>query len=158
MLKWSTLQIHYDNGGTDANEAVEAIFPTALAGTLTLVLYNGGSTATQAAAAVVSDTFTLPNGTAIGTTGFSVASVPTPGLQNGSPDGIAIVCGGTTVAQFLSYEGVLTASTGPAAGMTSMDIGVSEAGATLPLCTVPSLCRQYAAVAMSSLCHDSQQQ
>ena len=33
-----------------------------------------------------------------------------------------------TVVQFLSYEGVMTATNGPAAGMTSVDIGVSEAG------------------------------
>src|SRR5690606_18514971 len=31
------------------------------------------------------------------------------------------------VVQFLSYEGTFTASNGPAAGMTSIDIGVAEA-------------------------------
>src|SRR5262249_37211206 len=35
-----------------------------------------------------------------------------------------------TVIQFLSYEGTFTATNGPAAGMTSTDIGVSEPGST----------------------------
>ena len=35
---------------------------------------------------------------------------------------------GTTVIQFLSYEGTFTATNGPASGMLSTDIGVSENG------------------------------
>ena len=35
---------------------------------------------------------------------------------------------GTTVVEFLSYEGPMTATGGPASGLTSTDIGVSEAG------------------------------
>ena len=34
-----------------------------------------------------------------------------------------------TVIQFLSYEGIIVATDGPAIGMTSVDIGVSEPGA-----------------------------
>ncbi|HEX6162128.1 MAG TPA: DNA/RNA non-specific endonuclease, partial [Vicinamibacterales bacterium] len=49
------------------------------------------------------------------------------GIQNGTSDGIALVRG-ATVIQFLSYEGVVTASNGPAMGLTSTDIGVSETG------------------------------
>jgi hypothetical protein len=47
-------------------------------------------------------------------------------MQNGSPDGLALVDGTGTVIQFLSYEGSFTAVSGPAAGMTSTDIGISE--------------------------------
>ena len=62
---------------------------------------------------------------------LSCSSYPQDGLQNGSPDGIALV-NGTTVVQFLSYEGIFTAlnsPTGtPAAGLESTDIDVAEAG------------------------------
>ena len=53
-----------------------------------------------------------------------------PGIQNGSPDGIALVDAGGSVVQFLSYEGSLTAVGGAADGMTSTDIGVSEASSS----------------------------
>jgi hypothetical protein len=46
--------------------------------------------------------------------------------KNGSPDGIALVNPSGKVIQFLSYEGSFTATNGPALGMTSTDIGVSE--------------------------------
>ena len=49
------------------------------------------------------------------------------GLQNGAPDGVALYNTCTsTVIQFLSYEGVITAADGPAIGMTSVNIGVDE--------------------------------
>ncbi len=41
-----------------------------------------------------------------------------------------VAADGTTVIQFLSYEGVITAVGGPADTMTSTDIGVSEPGTT----------------------------
>jgi hypothetical protein len=50
---------------------------------------------------------------------------PVDGIQNGAPDGVALVQSGVVI-QFLSYEGVMTAVGGPAAGMTSVNIGVSE--------------------------------
>ena len=64
-------------------------------------------------------------------TGPAVAVIDYPastGVQNGSPDGLALVRPDVTVAEFLSYEGVFTAVGGPANGLTSTDIGVSEAG------------------------------
>ena len=51
-------------------------------------------------------------------------------MQNGAPDGIALVDDGGTVIQFLSYEGSFDATDGPANGMTSEDIGVSESSGT----------------------------
>jgi predicted extracellular nuclease len=70
-------------------------------------------------------TGTIPNQQS----GFGTASIsyPSNGIQNGSPDGIALV-NGATVVQFLSYEGSFIATNGPANGMSSTDIGVSEAG------------------------------
>jgi hypothetical protein len=57
---------------------------------------------------------------------------PENGIQNGEDDGLAISYQGTVIAgQFLSWEGVLTATDGPASGLASTDIGVSESSATL---------------------------
>ena len=50
------------------------------------------------------------------------------GIQNGSPDGIALVDPTSTVVQFLTYEGTFTATNGPANGLAGTDIGVSENG------------------------------
>ncbi len=119
-------EIHYDNTGTDEGEAIEIAGPagTDLTG-WSLVLYNGSNGA-------VYDTTTL-NGTIpdFGS-GFGVVfvSYPTNGIQNGSPDGLALVDSGSNVIQFLSYEGTFTAVGGPANGMSSVDIGVSEGSGT----------------------------
>ena len=116
-------EIHYDNVGTDANEAIEIEGPagTSLAG-WTIVLYNltGGAVySTQAL------TGTIP--ATCGDRGVLVKAYPADaGIQNGPNDGFALVNAAGTVVEFLSYEGVLTATNGPAAGMTSTDIGVDE--------------------------------
>ena len=118
-------EIHYDNTGTDAGEAIEIAGPagTNLSG-WTLILYNGAagvgtSYDTKPLAGII------PNQQGgFGTLHFTYA---VNGIQNGSPDGIALV-NGTTVVQFLSYEGTFTAVGGPANGMLSVDIGVSENG------------------------------
>lgn len=120
-------ELHYDNVGEDIGEAIELLGP---AGTdlaeYELVLYNGSATArapyaTIALSGVLTDTEAG--------NGFHVVSLPANGLQNGSPDGIALVRLGA-VAQFLSYEGSFEAASGPAAGMTSVDIAVAEGSAT----------------------------
>ncbi|MCU1431979.1 MAG: Endonuclease/exonuclease/phosphatase [Actinotalea sp.] len=115
-------EIHYDNAGTDAGEFVEVHLPpgTTSAG-LEVVLYNAGSTTTY-------DTDAVPPVTApAGSPAVAVVSYPSNGIQNGSPDGVALVRNGMLV-ELLSYEGVFTATNGPAAGIASTDIGVSEAG------------------------------
>jgi hypothetical protein len=48
-----------------------------------------------------------------------------PGIQNGNPDGVALVIGGV-VKQFLSYKGVFLATNGSATGITSSDLGVAQ--------------------------------
>jgi len=117
-------EIHYDNTGTDAGEAIEIAGPagTNLTG-WSIVLYNGSDGASYNTTNL---TATIPD---LGGTGFGVVvtNYAVNGIQNGAPDGMALV-NGTTVVQFLSYEGVLTATNGPAAGLTSVDIGVSEGG------------------------------
>ena len=62
----------------------------------------------------------------MGVLGFGIS-----GIQNGGPDGIALVDDLGSVVQFLSYEGSFTTMSGVAAGMTSSDIGVAETSSTL---------------------------
>ncbi len=117
-------EIHYDNASTDTNEAIELAGPagTDLSG-WSLVLYNGNDGKaydTKALAGVLTDQS--------GGHGFTVVNYPSNGIQNGAPDGIALVNAEGTVVQFLSYEGTLVAVGGPADGLTSTDIGVSEDG------------------------------
>ena len=120
-------ELHYDNAGTDTGEFIEVAGPagTDLSG-WSLVLYNGSSTqlnvyGTEALAGTLAD--------AGEGYGLAVVELPQDGFQNGSPDGVALVNDGTVV-QFLSYEGSFTAANGPAAGLTSTDIGVSEPATT----------------------------
>lgn len=119
-------EFHYDNEGTDEGEFIEVAGP---AGTdlsaYSLVLYNGSNGLvydTDVLAGVIDDEM---NGI-----GAVHLDYPVNGIQNGSPDGIALVKNGSDVLYFLSYEGTFSAVDGPAAGMMSVDVGVSEGGAT----------------------------
>src|SRR3954466_13014174 len=120
-------EIHYDNTGTDVNERIEVSFPTGtdLTG-WTVVLYNGSGGASY-------DTKQLNTVVAAACGGGSTRSVAvlayaSNGIQNGSPDGMALVDNTGAVVEFLSYEGTFAATNGPANGMLSTDIGVAEAG------------------------------
>jgi predicted extracellular nuclease len=120
-------EIHYDNASTDIGEAIEIAGPagTDLTG-WSLVLYNGNGGAaygTTALSGVITDQQ--------GGFGTIYVSYPSNGIQNGAPDGIALVDDTSTVVQFLSYEGSFTAVGGPANGMLSTDIGVAESYTTL---------------------------
>ncbi len=119
-------EIHYDNAGTDTGEAIEVAGPagTDLTG-WSLVLYNGSNGSvydTDLLNGLIPDS---GNGY-----GFVVVSYPSNGIQNGSPDGIALVDSGNVATQFLSYEGSFTAVGGPADGTASVDIGVAESSST----------------------------
>jgi hypothetical protein len=121
-------EIHYDNDGADTGERIEIAGPagTDLTG-WSLVRYNGSNGlvySTPAANNVLSGVLEDQGGGF----GTAVVSYPANGLQNGAPDGIALVDALGAVVQFLSYEGAMTAADGPAAGMTSTDIGVAQAG------------------------------
>ena len=115
-------EFHYDNASTDAGEAIEIAGPagTDLTG-WSLVLYNGNGGA-------VYDTEALSGTIPDLCSGFGVLNFPIVGIQNGPPDGIALVNPSSVVIQFLSYEGSFTAVGGPANGMVSTDIGVLETG------------------------------
>lgn len=117
-------EIHYDNSGADTGEAIEIAAPagTDLSG-WSLVLYNGSNGQNYATISLSGSVPDQDNG--YGTLSFSYS-----GIQNGAPDGVALVDNSGNVVQFLSYEGTFTATNGPANGMTSTDIGVSESSAT----------------------------
>jgi predicted extracellular nuclease len=113
-------ELHYDNDGTDVGEFVEVQLPagTSSAG-LSVVLYNGNGGASYRTDAL--PTVTAPADAP------AVAVLEYAGtVQNGSPDALALVDAQGAVLELLSYEGTLTATDGPAAGLTSTDIGVSE--------------------------------
>lgn len=116
-------EIHYDNSGTDADEAIGLAGPagTDLSG-WSLVLYNGSGGAPYDMRNLSG---IIPNQQdGFGTLAFTY---PANGIQNGAPDGVALV-NGATLVQFLSYEGGFTAVGGPANGVMSTDIAVSETG------------------------------
>jgi len=117
-------EIHYDNASTDVGEAVEiaGLSGTDLSG-FSLVLYNGSSTQLKVYA-----TIDLGGVIANQQNGFGTLSFAAPGIQNGAPDGLALVNPDGVVIQFLSYEGSFIAADGPAVGMESADIGVTENG------------------------------
>ncbi|MEM6398387.1 MAG: hypothetical protein AAF741_18705, partial [Bacteroidota bacterium] len=118
-------EFHYDNGGGDVGEFIEV---TGTAGFnldgYSLELYNGNGGASY-------NTFDL-SGNIIDNegNGYGAISIATPSIQNGSPDGFALVDDAGVVVQFLSYEGSFTATDGPAEGLTSTDVGVVETGGT----------------------------
>lgn len=116
-------EFHYDNAGADVNEFIEITGPagTNLTG-YTIALYNGGD----------GDTYSTSN--LMGTiadegAGCGIVFITPSSFQNG-PDAIALVDNAGNVLQFISYEGTVTANSGPAVGMTSIDIGISETGTT----------------------------
>ncbi|HIP48503.1 MAG TPA: hypothetical protein EYG92_06005, partial [Lutibacter sp.] len=124
-------EFHYDNTGADTNEFIEIAGP---AGTdLTdwaIWKYNGNNSQAygdgeyllqDSGASVLID----DEGNGFGALVFDVGS-----LQNGSPDGFALVDNNGNVVQFLSYEGSFTAANQVAAGMMSEDVGVFEPNST----------------------------
>jgi endonuclease I len=117
-------EFHYDNLNTDSGEAVEimAAAGTSLTG-WSVVLYNGSDGRRYA-------TLALSGTVADQCGGFGTATVAAPGMQNGGPDGLALVDATGSLVQFLSYEGSFTASDGPAAGVTSQNVGVAESSST----------------------------
>lgn len=120
-------EFHYDNSGADTGEFVEIVTADSVTtppADIELVLYNGSNGSVYGTHAL--DTFTAAT-----VPGFTIYAKEISGIQNGAPDGMALVEAGSVV-EFLSYEGEFTASGGPADGLTSMDIGVSEPG-SLPV-------------------------
>ncbi len=119
-------EVHYDNRGTDTDEGLEVAGP---AGTdmkgWSLVLYNGKN-------GMPYRTIALEGSIPDQQEGYGTLSFPVSRIENGAPDGIALVNSANEVVQFLSYEGGFTAASGPAEGLAATDIGVRESNATQP--------------------------
>lgn len=118
-------EIHYDNASTDVGEFVEVViedtgYDLSL---FTVSLYNGSDGGAYGTSTL--DTYTL--GSSSGD--FDIYYMDMTNIQNGGPDGIALSYNGDLI-QFLSYEGIFTATDGVASGELSTDIGVSESGST----------------------------
>jgi DNA/RNA endonuclease G (NUC1) len=116
-------EIHYDNADDDVAEQIEIEGPANmdLSG-WSIVLYNGNGGETYDSRAL--------SGTIPATCGDrGVVVVPFASIQNGSPDGFALIHN-NAVVQFLSYEGTFSATNGPATGQISTDIKAEEGGGT----------------------------
>ena len=125
-------EIHYDNAGPDTGEFLEVVLENPAGYNLadfSVTLYNGNN-------GTAYDTRTLDSftqGSSVGNFTFYWLDYDSAGgsIQNGAPDGMALAWLGNLVSgQFLSYEGTFTAADGPANGITSTDIGVSESSST----------------------------
>ena len=118
-------EFHYDNPGADTGEFVEIIIPTgSAAADYSIVRYNGSNGAPYTSPAVLSTTTTDLGG---GRTALLIIYA-VDGLQNGSPDALALVGPGGVLLEFISYEGGFVGVGGPADGVASVDVGVSEPG------------------------------
>jgi hypothetical protein len=118
-------EFHYDNAGSDLNEFVEIVLLDSVdPNSVTLSLYNGNNGTVYASYNVGADMTVGEVGT-----GYTIYSILHSGIQNGAPDGFALDISGS-IAHFISYEGTLTATDGPAVGLTSEDVGVSETSGT----------------------------
>ncbi len=117
-------EFHYDNDGQDTGEFLELLLGPAFEGPLDEVeihLYNGNGGRLYGQHNLASFSHDQTN-----SSGYRLFSKLVPGLQNG-PDGIAVTVAGA-VSEFLSYEGFFTAADGPAEGIRSRNIGVSQSG------------------------------
>lgn len=121
-------ELHYDNASTDVDEglAISGAAGTDLTG-WSVVLYNGTNGTVTPYGTLALNGVIDNEGQGFGELWFGL---PVNGLQNGANDGLALVDADGQVVQFLSYEGRFTATSGAAAGMISLDIGVSEDGNT----------------------------
>ena len=111
-------EIHYDNDGEDVGEGVEVAGTGSLDG-WRLVFVNGTDRATYREVPLA--------GALDGATW-----VPVTGIQNGSPDGVALVDPSGRVVEALAWEGTFTGVGGRIDGVTFRDLGASETPETPP--------------------------
>ncbi|MBL8753216.1 MAG: endonuclease [Planctomycetes bacterium] len=114
-------EIHYDNTGTDVNEFVELAGPAGDSVNGWMLLAVDGATGQVYGRRKLAGTF--PNQQ----NGFGTLAFTFPGLQDGAPDGIAVVTGTGVLMQFVAYEGSFVGVGGTVAGRTATNLGVAEA-------------------------------
>ncbi|MEE2788018.1 MAG: endonuclease [Myxococcota bacterium] len=113
-------EIHYENAGQDVDEGFEIAGPagTNLLG-WSVALYNGRDQRIYAEVALEG---TIDDEQA----GFGALWFSVPHVQNGGSDGMALIDPSGQVVTFISYEGQLHATDGPANTLTSVDIGIAQ--------------------------------
>lgn len=135
-------EFHYDNIGADTGEFIEIGLRTPNMSGFTftdysVAFYNGNTpgaavtygTTTSLTDFAVSGPFSIDGSTAV--IRLYTLTLPTNGIQNGGNDGFALFNATNGFVEALySYEGVFTASNGPAAGLTSTNLAVSESDTT----------------------------
>lgn len=129
-------EFHYNNDGTDVGEFIEVVIPGSQPDDLShykLYLYNGNNGNVYGDLKTLADHTGQPM-TAGGVT-YYIVDYPENGIQNGNPDGIALVHddgNSVNVVEFISYGGSsgFTATDGPANGQSSTHIGVAESAST----------------------------
>ncbi|RXG27806.1 lamin tail domain-containing protein [Leeuwenhoekiella palythoae] len=112
-------EIHYDNLGGDVEERVEIAGSAGIDLTGYSIYHYNGSGGT-----IISTENILGIIVEI-SSGIGVKNIDFTSLQNG-PDALALVDPSGNVIQFLSYEDEVIATEGPAAGMTSILLSISE--------------------------------
>ena len=117
-------ELHYDNSSSDIDEGVEIAGPAGTDLTSYKITAYNGSNGLKYLEKSLSGI--IPN---IDNSGYGTLFFPTEGLQNGAPEGIALD-DGTSLIQFLSYEGVMTATDGVAKDVASTDIVIEETSST----------------------------
>ena len=131
-------EFHYDNPGGDVGEFVEVGIRTPNASGFTatdyaIELYNGNGGVLYNTVALSDFAVSSPFAVTGATSEITLYTLDIPGIQNGGPDGLALVnTTNNTLESFLSYEGsfVATGDEGIAAALdaTSIDVGVAEPG------------------------------
>jgi len=124
-------EFHYDNTGTDTLEFIEIVLQNPgsfILSDFTITLYNGNNGSSYNTETLDQYDFGQvdPNDNSFS---YYYFIYPPNGIQNGSPDGICLDYQGNVIL-FISYEGTFTAVGGPANGLLSTDIGVSETTST----------------------------
>lgn len=126
-------EFHYDNISTDSGEFVEVVIAPGFTGTssdIAVYFYNGNGGGTYGPTSVSLSPSTLD----ATVNGYEIHELFQSGIQNGDPDGLAVVdTRDDSVLQFISYEGTFTATAGPASGMTSVDVGEEQSNSSTPV-------------------------
>ena len=130
-------EIHYDNTGADVGEFIEIGIRTPngsgfQASDYAVELYNGNGGAAYLTSGIldtgaISDPISVTEGGE--TEVVTLYTLDIAGIQNGAPDGFAIVnlTNSTVVDNLLySYEGTFTATDGLATGLTSVALAADE--------------------------------